>query len=116
MRSEMLQEHGILTRPWARYVLRRCLGAWLTWMCLTIRLEVSRPLVSALASAFLRSERRNSALFTGQRALETPKALPLGPESVSACNNANDPIHHGYFFKRVSSGYPNIRMHPRTWL
>lgn len=65
------------TRPWARYVRLRCLGAWLTWMCLTIKLLVSRPLVSALASAFLRRPRRNSADLTGQRALETPKALPV---------------------------------------
>ena len=54
----------------------RCLGAWLTWMCLTIKLAVSRPLVSALASAFLSRPRRISADLTGQRALETPKALP----------------------------------------
>jgi hypothetical protein len=37
---------------------------------------VSRPLVSALASAFLRRPRRISADLTGQRALETPKGLP----------------------------------------
>jgi hypothetical protein len=41
-----------------------------------IRLLVSRPLVSALASAFLRRPMRISADLTGQRALETPKALP----------------------------------------
>lgn len=45
-------------------------------MCLTTRLPVSRPLVSAFASAFLRRPRRNSADLTGQRALETPKAFP----------------------------------------
>jgi hypothetical protein len=65
------------TRPWARYVLLRCLGAWLTWMCLTMRAPVSRPLASALASAFLRRPRRNSADLTGQRALETPNCLPV---------------------------------------
>ena len=73
--------HGLLMyglmRPCARYVRRRCLGAWLTWMCLTIRLPVSRPLMSALASAFLRRERRNSADLTGQRARETPNCLPV---------------------------------------
>jgi hypothetical protein len=45
-------------------------------MCLTIKLLVSRPLVSALASAFLSRPRRISADLTGQRALETPIALP----------------------------------------
>ncbi len=54
-----------------------CLGAWLTWMCLTIKLLVSRPLVSALDSAFLSSEDRNSADLTGQRARETPNCLPV---------------------------------------
>lgn len=72
--------HGLLMygliRPWARYVRRRCFGAWLTWMCLTKRLPVSRPLVSALASAFLSRPRRNSADFTGKRARETPNCLP----------------------------------------
>ena len=67
----------MLTRPWARYVRRRCLGAWLTWMCLTIRLPVSRPLVSALASAFLSRPRRNSADLTGHRARETPNCFPV---------------------------------------
>lgn len=38
---------------------------------------MSRPLVSALASAFLRRPRRNSADLTGQRALETPNCLPV---------------------------------------
>ena len=74
--------HGLLMyglmRPCARYVRRRCLGAWLTWMCLTTRLEVSRPLISAFASAFLRRPRRNSADLTGWRALETPNCLPGG--------------------------------------
>lgn len=42
-----------------------------------IRLPVSRPLVSAFDSAFLRRLRRNSADFLGQRALETPNCLPL---------------------------------------
>jgi len=68
---------GCLTRPWARYVRRRCLGAWLTWMCLTIKLLVSRPLASALDSAFLRRVRRNWADLTGHRARETPQALPI---------------------------------------
>merc|ERR1712093_468484 len=58
--------HGLdmygLIRPWARYVRRRCLGAWLTWMCLTTRLPVSRPLVSAFASAFLRSPTSSSSV------------------------------------------------------
>jgi len=61
-------------------VRRRCLGAWLTWMCLTIRFEVSRPLVSAFASAFLRRPRRNSADLTGQRARVTPNCFPVGPK------------------------------------
>ena len=65
-----------LTRPWARYVRRRCLGAWLTWMCLTMRFPVSRPLVSALASAFLRRPSKNSADFTGHLARETPNCFP----------------------------------------
>src|ERR1700742_3805595 len=66
-----------LIRPWARYVRRRCLGAGLSWMCLTISFEVSTPLVSALASAFLRRPRRNSADLPGHRALETPNCLPV---------------------------------------
>ena len=69
-----------LILPWALYVRRRCLGAWLTWMCLTIRLLVSRPFVSAFASAFFRSDRRNSADFTGWRARETPNCLPRSSE------------------------------------
>lgn len=55
----------------------RPLGAWLTWMCLTTRLPVSRPLVSALASAFLRRSERKVADLTGQRALLTPHCLPM---------------------------------------
>ena len=70
-----------LTRPWARYVRRRCLGAWLTWMCLTTRLPVSRPLVSAFASAFLRRPSKNSADFTGHLARETPNCLPIHHKS-----------------------------------
>ena len=54
-----------------------CFGAWLTWICLTIKLLVSSPLVSAFASAFLSSESRNSADLTGQRALLTPNCLPV---------------------------------------
>lgn len=46
-------------------------------MCLTMRLPVSRPLVSALASAFFSRERRNCADLTGQRALLTPDCLPI---------------------------------------
>jgi hypothetical protein len=65
-----------LTRPWARYVRRRCFGAWLTWMCLTIKFPVSRPLVSAFASAFLSKPRRNSADLTGHLARVTPNCLP----------------------------------------
>jgi hypothetical protein len=53
------------------------LGAWLTWMCLTTKLPVSRPLASALDSAFLRRPRRNSADLTGQRARVTPNCLPV---------------------------------------
>lgn len=53
------------TRPWALYVLRRCLIALLTWMWSMTRLSTSRPLVSALLSAFLRSPCRNSADLTG---------------------------------------------------
>lgn len=47
-----------------------------------IKLLVSRPLVSALASAFLRSPSKNLADFSGQRALETPNCLPVEIESV----------------------------------
>jgi hypothetical protein len=76
--------HGLLIYglilPWARYVRRLCFGAWLTWMCLTIKLPVSRPLTSALASAFLRSPRRNSADLTGWRARDTPNCLPIARE------------------------------------
>lgn len=53
-----------------------CFGAWLTWMCLMMRLLVSRPLVSALASAFFSKLSKNSADLTGQRALETPNCFP----------------------------------------
>ena len=45
---------------------------------LTIRFPVSRPLVSALASALRRRSRRNSADLTGWRARETPNCLPVG--------------------------------------
>lgn len=38
---------------------------------------MSRPLESAFDSAFLRSWSRNSADLTGQRARETPQALPI---------------------------------------
>lgn len=77
LRTDKINRWWLLTRPCARYVRRRCFGAWLTWMCFTTRLPVSRPLVSALASAFLRRPRRNSADLTGQRARVTPKALPI---------------------------------------
>ena len=30
-------------RPWALYVRRLCLCAWLTWMCEMMRFSVSRP-------------------------------------------------------------------------
>lgn len=50
-----------------------------------IRLLVSSPLVSALASAFLRRPMRISADLTGQRALETPNALPA-QVSLYSCN------------------------------
>lgn len=50
-------------------------------MCLTIRLEVSRPLVSAFASAFLRRPRRNSADLTGHRARVTPNCFPVKRKS-----------------------------------
>ena len=76
----------IRTRPWARYVRRRCFGAWLTWMCLTTRLPVSRPLVSALASAFLRRPRRNSADLTGHLARETPNCFPTHPKTHQHCS------------------------------
>ena len=46
------------------------------------RLLVSRPLVSALASAFLRRVRRCLADLAGHRARVTPKALPVGPISI----------------------------------
>src|SRR2546430_936971 len=52
-------------------------------MCLTIKLPVSRPFVSALASAFLRRPRMNSADLTGQRALETPNCFPIVVVSAS---------------------------------
>lgn len=52
-------------------------------MCLTTRALVSRPLASALDSAFFRSCRRNSADLTGQRARETPHCLPVHHISVS---------------------------------
>jgi hypothetical protein len=63
-------------------------------MCLMIRLLVSRPLVSALASAFLRRPMRISADLTGQRALETPKALPteVSPNSCDS-NSTRSTIH-----------------------
>lgn len=44
---------------------------------------MSRPLASALDSAFFRSCRRNSADLTGQRARETPHCLPIHHVSVS---------------------------------
>jgi len=82
-----------LMRPWARYVRRRCFGAWLTWMCLTIRLLVSRPLVSALASAFLRRPRRNSADLTGCLALETPNCLPTETVVRSGLSQSSGNLH-----------------------
>lgn len=95
--SEGNELYGLI-RPWARYVRLRCLGAWLTWMCLTTKLLVSRPLVSALASAFLRRLRRNSADLTGQRALLTPNCLPVKNPHINMCPMI----------------YPSA--HPRTWL
>lgn len=46
-------------------------------MCLTTRLLESRPLASALDSAFLRRPRRNWADLTGHRARVTPNCLPI---------------------------------------
>lgn len=87
--------HGLLMYglilPWALYVRRRCFGAWLTWMCLTIRFSVLRPLASALASAFLRRPTRNSADLTGCLAFETPNCLP---------NNAGQ--HSPHHFRHIS--------------
>jgi hypothetical protein len=80
-----------LTRPCARYVRRRCLGAWLTWMCLMIKLLVSSPLVSALASAFFKRPSRNSADLTGHRALETPNCFPM--------------VSHQFFIPRNASSH-----------
>src|SRR6187402_1831492 len=56
-------------------------------MCLTIRLPVSRPLVSAFASAFLRRPSKNSADFTGHRARETPNCLPIIPSRQKMSRN-----------------------------
>ena len=83
-----------------------CLGAWLTWMCLMIRLLVSRPLVSALASAFLRRPMRISADLTGQRARETPRALPVGCQSLSV--GAIDAVQ---FTLRSASGSASVPPH-----
>lgn len=46
-------------------------------MRLTMRLPVSRPLASALASAFFRRSVKKRADFSGQRALLTPHCLPM---------------------------------------
>ena len=107
-----------LTRPWARYVRRRCLGAWLTWMCLTTRLPVSRPLVSAFASAFLRRPSKNSADFTGHLARETPNCLPihhkscqhmfpsrilLSPSPISVGRADSYPAKRDQFLQRIFS-------------
>lgn len=59
-------------------------------MCLTTRALVSRPLASALDSAFFRSCRRNSADLTGQRARETPHCLPVHHISVSLMSMCDD--------------------------
>lgn len=61
-----------------------------------MRLEVSRPLVSALASAFLSSDERNSADFTGQRALDTPNCLPVRHRSRSVYCSSYASSHDGY--------------------
>lgn len=50
---------------------------------------MSRPLVSAFASAFFRRPRRYSADLTGQRARETPNCFP-GEHSVIR-------YHHSFF-------------------
>src|SRR5512140_1764704 len=52
-------------------------------MCFTTRFPVSRPLASALDSAFLRRPRRNSADLTGQRARETPHCFPARSSAPS---------------------------------
>lgn len=70
-----------LIRPWARYVRRRILGAWLTWMCLIrsdsgfnpfactlLTLRQMGQGTSAFASAFFNNPNRNLADFSGQRA------------------------------------------------
>lgn len=67
-------------------------------MCLTTRALVSRPLASALDSAFFRSCRRNSADLTGHRARETPHCLPVHHTSVSllsVCDDNRDLISTG---------------------
>lgn len=45
---------------------------------------MSRPLVSAFASAFFRRPRRNSADLTGQRARETPNCFPNERKGISS--------------------------------
>merc|ERR1719253_525427 len=54
-------------RPWAREVRRRPCCAACTWMCLMMRLSVSKFLNSALLSAFLSKSITILADFTGQR-------------------------------------------------
>ncbi len=65
----------------------------MTWMCLTIRLPVSRPLVSAFASAFLRRPSRNSADFTGHLARETPNCLPIHHVNILPARTQTFEIH-----------------------
>merc|ERR1719310_234454 len=76
--------HGLdmygLVRPWARYVRLRCFCARFTWMWLISRFSVSRPLTSALLSAFLSRCSRNLQLFTGHRTWVAP-----APGAFLAC-------------------------------
>lgn len=74
----------------------------MTWMCLTIRLPVSRPLASALDSAFLRRPSRYSADLVGHRALERPNCLPVEGNPVSVLIFAKLILHESLSHLRSS--------------
>ena len=77
-------------------------------MCLTTRLPVSRPLVSALDSAFFRRSERKVADLAGQRALLTPHCLPVERESGQRCVR--------YFASKVSKNLCPLAVLSVVWL
>ena len=66
-----------------------------------MRFPVSRPLVSAFASAFFRRPRRNSADLTGHLARETPNCFPI----ISCQHLSQFPTHNPISISYLRSIY-----------